>query len=153
MQQGSRNWRTTLQAILHVQIGGVRDPLLPVSPRHTPEEMAEAALELLRNLTPEDSSFIGLCAEEVSDSEEGTALRVTEPLSWLGQGALHATTAEEGTGQDPATQSTEAGSSQRTENEAVQPRTPATSQEVEKEVLSNVQRHLQNLQQLVSQLM
>lgn len=44
----------------------------------------EAALDLLTNLSAEDQAVIGLTTETVSDSEEGTGLRITNPLGWLG---------------------------------------------------------------------
>lgn len=48
------------------------------------EQMAEADVKLLQNLSEEDRTFLGLSVEAVSDSEEGTGLRITEPLRWLG---------------------------------------------------------------------
>lgn len=51
------------------------------------EDMADAALDLLSNLTAEELNLVGLTTESVSDSEEGTSFRISQPLVWLGEGS------------------------------------------------------------------
>lgn len=48
--------------------------------------MAEAALRLLQQISPADQAALGLTVEEVSDTEDGTALRISQPLAWVGEG-------------------------------------------------------------------
>lgn len=42
--------------------------------------MAEAALKLIFNLALEDQDFLELTIDEVSDTENGTGVQITQPL-------------------------------------------------------------------------
>lgn len=51
------------------------------------EQMAEAAVKLLANLSEEDQRFLGLSIEEVSETDE-LEMSINEPMQWLGRSAV-----------------------------------------------------------------
>lgn len=69
-------------------------------------DMANAALELLMNLSDDDKDFLGLSIEEVSDTDEGTGLKISKPLCWLGEGVDETMSSVEGQLTTPANELT-----------------------------------------------